>query len=81
MQARRGSRTLLAASLAVVALLATAVGAGAAAKGFKFGVSSGDVTSDSAILWAKSERSGTTYLQLTSKGGFGACDAEHRWRR
>jgi alkaline phosphatase D len=78
MQARRGSRTLVGiASLAIVALLATAVGAGAAAKGFKFGVSSGDVTGDSAILWAKSTRSGTTYLQLKSKGSFGACDLEH----
>jgi phosphodiesterase/alkaline phosphatase D-like protein len=64
-------------SLVAVAALAAAPGVSGKAKGFKFGVSSGDVTSDSAILWAKSTRGGATYLQLKSKGGFGACDAEH----
>ncbi len=41
------------------------------------GVTAADVTSSSAILWAHADKQGTTYLQLTSKGGFGACDADH----
>jgi alkaline phosphatase D len=74
-----GARRTLAGSLALIAVvaLATAPASSGKARGFKFGVSAGDVTGDSAILWAKSDRSGTTYLQLTSRGGFGTCDAEH----
>jgi alkaline phosphatase D len=62
--------------IAAVAVVA-APGAAAKAKGFKYGVTAADVTSSSAILWAKSNKSGTTYAQLTSKGGFGSCDARH----
>jgi phosphodiesterase/alkaline phosphatase D-like protein len=74
-----GARRILAVSSALISVAAIAVAPAASgkAKGFKFGVSSGDVTGDSAILWAKSDRAGTTYLQLVSKGAFGACDAEH----
>jgi phosphodiesterase/alkaline phosphatase D-like protein len=64
-------------ALAALVALVAAPAAGAKAKGFSLGVAAGDVTSDSAILWAHADKSGTTYLQLTSKGGFGACDADH----
>jgi alkaline phosphatase D len=65
------------AGLVVVGLLAPAAGAGAKAKGFKYGVSSGDVTRHAAILWAKANTPGKTYLQLLRKdsGGFGGCEA------
>jgi alkaline phosphatase D len=55
-------------------LLAGPGAASAAPKGFKLGVSSGDVSADSAILWARANGSGTALLQLTKGGGFGSCD-------
>jgi len=69
--------SLSAATAAFVVGLIGASGAAAGAKGFSYGVASGDVGSTSAILWAKADKGGTTYLQLQSKGGFGRCDAEH----
>ena len=65
-------------SLAVAACtaLVAAPGAGAKAKGFTSGVAAGDVTSSSAILWAKANKSGLAEIQLTEKGGFGKCDPE-----
>lgn len=65
---------LLLATLCSLALLASAPAAGAAPKGFKFGVSSGDVSANSAILWARATKAGTALVQLQSGGGFGACD-------
>lgn len=66
---------LLALASATAALLALGSSALAAApKGFKYGVSSGDVSSSSAILWARADKAGTALLQLKSKGGFGPCD-------
>lgn len=66
---------LLALAPATAALLALGSSALAAApKGFKYGVSSGDVSSSSAILWARADKAGTALLQLKSKGGFGPCD-------
>ena len=62
--------------LAAFAALALAPGAGARANGFKFGVTAADVTSDSAILWAKASRSGTAEIQIVRRGGFGGCDPE-----
>ena len=62
--------------LAAFAALALAPGAGARANGFKFGVTAADVTSDSAILWAKASRSGTAEIQIVRRGGFGRCDPE-----
>jgi alkaline phosphatase D len=64
--------------LVAIALLVLAAGTGAKAKGFKYGVSSGDVTRHTAILWAKANTPGKTYLQLLRKdsGGFGSCVAE-----
>ena len=45
-----------------------------APKGFSLGVSSGDVTSNSAILWAKANKAGTGLVQLQKNGKFGGCD-------
>jgi alkaline phosphatase D len=74
-----GSRkraTAVAVGIAIAAALALAPGAGAAARGFKFGVTAAEVTSDSALLWAKASKSGTAEVQLVRRGGFGRCDPE-----
>jgi alkaline phosphatase D len=60
----------------IVAALALAPGAAAKAKGFKYGVAAGDVTSSSAILWAKANKGGTTFAQLAIKGRFGDCGTD-----
>jgi alkaline phosphatase D len=62
--------------LAAFAALALAPSAGARANGFKYGVTAADVTSNSAILWAKASRSGTAEIQIVRRGGFGRCDPE-----
>ena len=49
-------RTFLAAAVAALTLVLAPTAF--AAKGFSFGVASGDVTSSSAILWAKANKSG-----------------------
>jgi alkaline phosphatase D len=67
--------TVLSLVLATAALLPLGSSAQAAApKGFKYGVSSGDVSSSSAILWARANKAGTALLEVKSKGGFGSCD-------
>ncbi len=71
---RRPGRALIALALAALALLIFCSAALAAPKGFKFGVSSGDVSSSSAILWARADRAGTALLQVKSRGGFGPCN-------
>ncbi|MCD6014827.1 MAG: Phosphodiesterase/alkaline phosphatase D-like protein [Solirubrobacterales bacterium] len=56
--------------------LAAAPATGATAKGFKYGVAAGDVSSNSAILWAKASKSGTAEVQIVRKGRFAKCDPE-----
>jgi alkaline phosphatase D len=51
---------------AAIALLVAAPSA-SAAKGFKFGVAAGDVTSHSAILWARSSKPGPVVLRVGGK--------------
>jgi alkaline phosphatase D len=70
-------------ALALVVALATvaAPGAAAKAKGFKYGVTAADVSSSSAILWAKADKSGTTYVQLVHNFHFGPCDKEHSFAK
>jgi alkaline phosphatase D len=65
---------LLCFGICSLCLLATAPAAGAAPKGFKFGVSSGDVSSGAAILWARANKAGTALVQLQKGGKFGPCD-------
>lgn len=48
-------------------LLALAPGASAKPKGFKFGVATGDVSSKSAILWARSTKQGKARIQVTGR--------------
>jgi phosphodiesterase/alkaline phosphatase D-like protein len=56
--------------------LALAPAAGAAPKGFKFGVSSGDVGKSSAILWARANKPGKALVQVRLGGSFGGCDVK-----
>jgi phosphodiesterase/alkaline phosphatase D-like protein len=58
--------------LAAAALLLVPQGA-SAAKGFNLGVAASDVTAKSAILWARSSRTGRVLLQVKRHGGFGGC--------
>ncbi|HET6832010.1 MAG TPA: alkaline phosphatase D family protein [Solirubrobacterales bacterium] len=53
--------------------LAIAAPAGAAQKGFKYGVAAADVTPHSAILWARTTRPGNVYLQIRRSGRPGSC--------
>lgn len=71
---RRFRPILLCFALCSICLLATAPAAGAATKGFRFGVSSGDVSSGAAILWARANGTGTALVQLQKGGKFGPCD-------
>ena len=64
----------LALLISTVSALALAPGAGAAAKGFKYGVAAGDVRQGSAILWARANKAGTALIQL---GRFNGCDLRH----
>jgi alkaline phosphatase D len=75
---RRRSRTLVGVlGLAVVALPALAGATGAKPKGFKYGVSSGDVSRHGAMLWAKANTPGTTYLQVNDGGPFKSCTKQN----
>jgi phosphodiesterase/alkaline phosphatase D-like protein len=72
---------LLAVTSCALGLLALAPAAGAAPKGFKFGVSSGDVSANSAILWARANKAGTALLQVSPNGRFGGCDLKSAPKR
>ena len=65
---------LVTLALCSLIALAGAAGAAAAPQGFKFGVSSGDVSSSSAILWARANKSGLAQLQIQEGGKWGQCD-------
>jgi len=69
---RRLVAACLVPTLTVLTLSAPTVGA--APKGFKFGVSSGDVSTKSAILWARANKEGEALVQFTTGNKFGACD-------
>ncbi|MGE5407062.1 MAG: alkaline phosphatase D family protein [Syntrophothermus sp.] len=72
-QGRARGAALLLGAVAFVGLVLTP-GAAGAPKGFKFGVASGDVSSNSAILWARANKPGKALLQIVQRGGFGRCD-------
>ncbi len=67
-------RGFAAICVTAIAALAVAPGAAGKAKGFDYGVAAGDVSSSSAILWAKAAKSGKAEVQVEHKGGFGKCD-------
>ena len=74
-------RFAIAAWVISAALLMLAPSAGAAPKGFKFGVSSGDVSKNSAILWARANKSGKALVQVRLGGSFGGCDVKGAKKR
>src|SRR4051794_11977472 len=72
MRLRTGATALLA-----VAGLA-ALPAGAAAKGFKYGVTSSEVSSGSALVWTRADKTGKVTLDLSSDASFGNGDDTHK---
>ena len=72
MRLRTGTTALLA-----VAGLA-ALPAGAAAKGFKYGVTASEVTSGSALVWTRADKTGKVTLDLSSDAKFGNGDDKHK---
>ncbi len=56
-----------AAALAAIALLA-ALPATASGAGFTYGVTAGELTSSSAILWTRSDKTGTVKLEVSTDG-------------
>ena len=68
---RRGIALVTSAALAATALAAPA--AAPAAKGFKYGVSASEIGTNSAILWARSTKSGPVILEVRRRGSFGGC--------
>lgn len=73
---RRLATVCLVCVFAALAAVLFAVPAGAAPKGFKFGVSSGDVSAHSAILWARANKPGKALVQVRLGGSFGGCDVK-----
>jgi phosphodiesterase/alkaline phosphatase D-like protein len=65
---------LLVVLLALTGALVFSPGASAGAKGFKYGVTTGDVRPKSAIVWARSNRQGKVLIQIARRGGFGKCN-------
>jgi alkaline phosphatase D len=69
-------RTGTAAVLAVAGL--AALPSGAAAKGFKYGVTASEVSSSSALLWTRADKGGKVTLDLSSDRKFGNGDDKHK---
>jgi phosphodiesterase/alkaline phosphatase D-like protein len=65
-----------AAALAVAGL--AAVPAAAAAKGFSYGVTASEVSSDSALLWTRADKAGKLTLDLSFDRKFGNGDDKHK---
>src|SRR3954471_22604932 len=62
-------RTGAAALLAVAGL--AAIPAGAGAKGFKYGVTASEVSSSSALIWTRADKSAPTVLEVSLDRKFG----------
>ncbi len=67
------SRPVLSTAAAALIALTAPAAAGAKAKGFELGVTAGEVTSSSAMLWGKAKKPGKVLVQLTRRGGFDRC--------
>src|SRR3954471_2130443 len=63
-------RRLTSAAVITAALCALPAGA-QAARGFTLGVAAGEVTDDSAIVWAHSTKSGSGFVEITTAKNFG----------
>jgi phosphodiesterase/alkaline phosphatase D-like protein len=61
-----------AAALAVAGLAVLPAGAGA--KGFKYGVTSSEITSSSALLWTRADKAGPVAVQVSRDSKFGNKD-------
>jgi phosphodiesterase/alkaline phosphatase D-like protein len=70
------ARTGTAAALAVAGL--AALPAGAAAKGFTYGVTSTEVTSNSVVLWTRADKQAKVLLEVSRDGRFGNKDDRRR---
>src|SRR5439155_10110393 len=55
-----------------------ALPAGAAAKGFKFGVTASEVSANSALVWTRADKTGKVVLDLSSDSKFGNGDDKHK---
>src|SRR5438874_13284985 len=69
-------RTSATAALAAAGL--AALPAGAAAKGFKYGVTASEVSSSSALVWTRADKTGKVTLDLSSDPKFGNGDDKHK---
>ncbi len=74
MPSRLRLRTLGLLALSAAVLGTAAPSAAGAASGFDFGVAAGDVSSRSAILWARANRSGPALIQIGRDRRFGPCN-------
>ena len=74
---KRLRSSLMLVALFAVGALVLAPGASAKAKGFKYGVATGDVSAKSAILWARASKEGKTLIQISDGGGFGNCNLKN----
>ena len=63
-------------ALAVAGL--AALPAGAAAKGFKYGVTASEVSSSSAVVWTRSDKAGKVILDVSADRKFGNADDKHK---
>src|SRR5215208_4440826 len=64
------ARPLATAIVMAAALFAFPAGA-QAARGFTLGVAAGEVTDDSAVVWAHSTKSGSGFVEITTAKNFG----------
>ena len=74
------TRALLRIALPSAALALLLPSPALAARGFSHGVTAGEVTSSSAKLWGKANRSGTYRLQVSERRRFGHPAVERRVR-
>jgi alkaline phosphatase D len=74
MLVRRSRFFMLGIVIFCLAAVAFAPAASAGEKGFKFGVTAGDVSQNSAILWARANGTGTALAQVTRGKNFGGCN-------
>jgi phosphodiesterase/alkaline phosphatase D-like protein len=68
---RRSAAALAVAGLAVLP-------AGAAAKGFSYGVTASEVSSSSALLWTRADKAGKLTVDLSADKKFGNKDDKHK---
>jgi alkaline phosphatase D len=73
---RHTKATAIAAALSAAGLAALPAGAGA--KGFSYGVTASEVSSSSALLWTRADKSAPTVLQVSLDSKFGNKDDKRK---